>query len=982
MTQNELHDILKVGLKAVSAYNLQPWTFQFKQDQLIIFPKYIERGFLKGFRDTFLCSLGALLENLSEGARHYQYTLTYELLNPDMDLGQPLCRVTFSKIPNPENYDIRHVMERYTNRKMYRQDPVPAGTLAKIREIFAGPTREVIDVSGKTVFIDNCAKLERIRIANFGLNDELIDVISFNAKQAEDRRWGLDLRVLELPYFARLFLMAERNKFFRGVFGRNFMVQKFAERSTKKSLYGCPLLVAFKNTDTSAQAAVEDWKGIQKILNFLRQQGLNSQLMDVGPVIMKIREDFYNPREHKIVLEADEKIHQCIGTSLANVSTLLRVGYAEECRIKSLRKDPEEFFLPEITRAREKAKVIFFTFDFYSHYLRSIFLAEAVKDDFEIYFASSMDPKANQLVRDRGFKVVECKTIDAARMVKMENKMDHSWMDQQELEPIFLDQVRVLKELKPDMVISDFAITLGMAAEYTQTTCYSLIIGHLSQYSRMNRKAPEFHPAIRAMKAVRCPQWLLDFLTRIGEKMELRAMHKGIKKIRKKYRLSAREDYFDELRSEFNLITDIEDFSPMKNLPGNYSYIGPIFHQQDDLEEDIIARLDPGKSTILISLGTFLKSDALYAIFNDPLFREFNVVLAGSPGIPMAPEVLHKGFVNLNALLPRTDVLICHGGDATVYQSLSHGVPLLGLAFQGEQAWSLQRVALVNFGEELHMPLSPRDVYDKVRFWANRKRHESKRFETFAKKISLDETRRRFRENLMLLNRRTFCVFCHQGTLESSKEIVNVPSDDPGRKNEYFSMWRCSHCGSVHAMRIISHGERRGDPADQMGTNPLIMRRIESFFEWSRAGGIKRDSEILYAGSAEMTVWEIFRKHGVSKFDILQKHQESRTKPVFSRQYDFILLFNELENSDDPLELMENILKNLKPKGRVIVWSTDALRIDLANPVKYVHDLHQPYRPHLIAKNILFLLAQSAGLKQTALRHRDSSMVYVFERIK
>lgn len=347
MDHKDIIEILRVGLKAVSPYNLQPWVFQFKQDRLVIFPKYQDRGFLGNSQNVVLYSLGALLENLSEGAKHFHYEMTYRLLRREVQLGEPLCEVLFRKTLELRDYDISHVLARYTNRKQYRPEPVPLSLLEEIRSLFQGGTREILDITRNEDFINLCAQLERIRIANLEFNEELIDNICYTPALAEKSRRGLDLRVLELPLLAHVVLRLVHIPFFRKAIARSRLAQKAAEMAKKKALHSCSLLVAFKNEDGSPEASVRDWMAIQKILNLLQQKGLSSQLLGSSPDLTKIKMAFYLPEERKILDQADAAIQKCLGTKMQYVLTLLRVGYADESRYKSLRLNPEDLLLPE-----------------------------------------------------------------------------------------------------------------------------------------------------------------------------------------------------------------------------------------------------------------------------------------------------------------------------------------------------------------------------------------------------------------------------------------------------------------------------------------------------------------------------------------------------------------------------------------------------------------------------------------------------------
>jgi hypothetical protein len=349
MNRTDLLKILKVGLQAASPYNSQPWEFEFKEDRLFIYAKYVKHGFLANFHDGLFYALGAFLENLSEGAKHHHYAMTSRLLSQTIQMATPLCEVTFIQTPQSPEHDISHVLLRCTNRKIYHRQAVPPDILKEMRALFQGGTRQLLDVTGNDRFMNSCALLERVRIANIEFSDDLIDNLCLTPKEAEERRRGLDLRVLELPLLTRLFLRTERNVFFRRTVGRSIIAQKGAETAKKKALLGCPLLIAFQDHDDSPEILVRNWGAIQKILNFLQQHGLSSHLLASSPDLTKIKRGFYPPEQRKILDQADRDIEMTLGIKMQSILTLLRVGYADDCKIKSLRMDPQDLLRPETT---------------------------------------------------------------------------------------------------------------------------------------------------------------------------------------------------------------------------------------------------------------------------------------------------------------------------------------------------------------------------------------------------------------------------------------------------------------------------------------------------------------------------------------------------------------------------------------------------------------------------------------------------------
>jgi hypothetical protein len=90
---------------------------------------------------------------------------------------------------------------------------------------------------------------------------------------------------------------------------------------------------------------VQDWMNIQKILNILHREGLSAHLIAASIDMVKLDHAFLSPQEIKTIARVNANIEQKTGIKLKSLLTLLRVGYADECQFKSLRKDPEELFL-------------------------------------------------------------------------------------------------------------------------------------------------------------------------------------------------------------------------------------------------------------------------------------------------------------------------------------------------------------------------------------------------------------------------------------------------------------------------------------------------------------------------------------------------------------------------------------------------------------------------------------------------------------
>jgi UDP-N-acetylglucosamine:LPS N-acetylglucosamine transferase len=72
--------------------------------------------------------------------------------------------------------------------------------------------------------------------------------------------------------------------------------------------------------------------------------------------------------------------------------------------------------------------------------------------------------------------------------------------------------------------------------------------------------------------------------------------------------------------------------------------------------------------------------------------------------------------------MDRVDILICHGGNGTVYQALSHGVPLLFFPGNFEQEWNIQRIIEMGLGARLEDGFDASKVRNIIDSWAGKRK--------------------------------------------------------------------------------------------------------------------------------------------------------------------------------------------------------------------------------------------------------------------
>lgn len=381
---------------------------------------------------------------------------------------------------------------------------------------------------------------------------------------------------------------------------------------------------------------------------------------------------------------------------------------------------------------QDKPLILFFPFNLLSHYLRCIELANSIRDTHRVLFAGS--PKYNSFIEQHDYEHFDCENYNAEEMIDCASRFDFSWINESSIERIMLSQVKCINELKPDLVIGDGVNTLKMAAEITGVKFISLMNGYMTKHYSLVRDVPSGHPAAKYSKQI--PPEIYSTIIRFAESLAFRQVHKPFKRTRKKYKLKKLRIFPDEMEGDINLILDLHELFPQKQLPANYVMTGPLFYSGNDSSEYIKSE----RPVILVSMGSSGNWKGV-AFLNDEVFSAYHIIAAGDhERVLKADHVTHYSFISGDNTWKDVRLVICHGGNGTVYQALSRGIPVLCRTYLFEQEYNARRVEAMGLGKCINDVSSAESLKRMVDEWSLRKNDE------ISAKISVEETKKRFAE--------------------------------------------------------------------------------------------------------------------------------------------------------------------------------------------------------------------------------------------
>lgn len=338
-------------------------------------------------------------------------------------------------------------------------------------------------------------------------------------------------------------------------------------------------------------------------------------------------------------------------------------------------------------------RILVFPFNLLSHYLRCLELVKQFPNC-EIFFSSSLH--YNSFIEKEGFSTFNVENFDPVKVMECAEKFDFSWLNITDIERIFLSQVKVIENFKPDFIIGDTSPTLKMACEYTGVKYLALMNGYMTKYYKNVRSLSQTHPGHKHLSKL--PPTISNRIINIAESISFKLVHQPFKKIRRKYKLKRVANYIHEMEGDQNFICDYEYLFPQNNLPAHYKIIGPLIYKTNNDESSLISLLNNKKKSICVCLGSTGNWDKLQFLSSNK-YSNYNIITAGDSKQKIkGKHIIARNFIALETILPYCELLVCHGGNGTIYHGIEHKKNILCLTNHFEQEWNVQQLEALKLG--------------------------------------------------------------------------------------------------------------------------------------------------------------------------------------------------------------------------------------------------------------------------------------------
>jgi len=349
--------------------------------------------------------------------------------------------------------------------------------------------------------------------------------------------------------------------------------------------------------------------------------------------------------------------------------------------------------------------------------------------------------KCRAYVEECGFDVEDVIELDPQRSVAYINKSSLDYHTRESIAEFVEQETALIRKHHADAVVDLHRPTLALSAMLTGTPRAVLCNTVLTRYYAGEKFLPESHPLSSVVKYL--PESILKPVSAWAEEKLFQSWirpYNAYLKGRSDKRYASMKDLFE---GDATILMDASEFAPSIELPPHVHAVGPLVHEQADKVPAWYARLDPGKRSIFVYLGSYGEQFTRVVEYLSKLLgrsNDYQIVAAtgglyGYAGAECPPNVIVSDYVPASLVLSRNcDAMITHGGRGSIYSALQHGVPLIGIPNQGEQEWNLdaverhglgrklsaKRISFDAFGDALHAVLDEPQFRENARAFRER----------------------------------------------------------------------------------------------------------------------------------------------------------------------------------------------------------------------------------------------------------------------
>lgn len=259
------------------------------------------------------------------------------------------------------------------------------------------------------------------------------------------------------------------------------------------------------------------------------------------------------------------------------------------------------------------------------------------------------------------------------------------------------DDLRLLAEIRPDLVLGDFRLSLSVSARVAGVPYVGLTNAYWSAHAHQSYTVPRL-PLTRLL-----PIPLANALFGLVRPLAFAAHTVPLNRVRRQYGLAPlgfdlRRIYTD---ADLSAYADIPELFPTDDLPANHAYLGPVIWSPPLAPPDWWDTLPTDLPLVYVTLGSSGQGQLLPLVLRALAPLPLTLMVATADKVTLdalAPNVHVAPYLPGEEAARRASLVVCNGGSPTSQQALAAGVPVLGIAGNLDQFLNMHGIVAAGAG--------------------------------------------------------------------------------------------------------------------------------------------------------------------------------------------------------------------------------------------------------------------------------------------